>query len=150
MWMFGKVMKARKDFNVLYPNLYATPGFHKEADAFNRVQRGHQNSFEMITTFTVTSLLVRPVKCCIYFVDLYTNLLDFRIIVQGGLKYPIACSIYGILFSLGNCLYLKGYADTSLDVKDARYKKGGIIRVIGLFASVGSTISLAGTMNGWW
>lgn len=125
MWMAGKVMQARKNFNVLYPNMYATPGFHKEADAFNRVQRGHQNSFEMITTFTITSLL-------------------------GGLKYPIACSVYGVFFSLGNCLYLMGYADTTLDVKDARYKKGGIIRIVGLLASIGSTISFAGTLNGWW
>ena len=35
-------MKARKDFDVKYPNLYATPGLHKHADAFNSVQRGHQ------------------------------------------------------------------------------------------------------------
>ena len=42
--MGGKVMSARKKFNVQYPNLYATPGFHKEADEFNRVQRGHQVS----------------------------------------------------------------------------------------------------------
>jgi len=125
MWMGGKVMAARKEFNVQYPNLYATPGYHKNADDFNRVQRGHQNSFEMITTFTVASLL-------------------------GGLKYPIANSVFGVLFSLGNCLYLKGYADTSLDVKTARYKKGGALRILGLLASVGSTISLAGSMNGWW
>ena len=39
----GKVMAARKKFNVPLPNLYATPGHHKEADSFNRVQRGHQH-----------------------------------------------------------------------------------------------------------
>lgn len=118
-------MAARKKFNVMYPNLYATPGYHKQADEFNRVQRGHQNSFELMTTFTVTSLL-------------------------GGLKYPIATSVYGVLFSLGNCLYLLGYADTSLDVKTARYKKGGMLRIVGIMASMASTISLAGSMNGWW
>mmetsp|Transcript_12377 Transcript_12377/g.17999 ORF Transcript_12377/g.17999 Transcript_12377/m.17999 type:complete len:115 (+) Transcript_12377:86-430(+) len=37
------VTKARKEFDVQYPNLYATPGFHKKADEFNRVQRGHQH-----------------------------------------------------------------------------------------------------------
>ena len=125
IYMAGAVMKARKEFNVLYPNLYATPGYHKQADEFNRVQRGHQNSFELMTTFTITSLL-------------------------GGLKYPIACSLYGVFFSLGNVLYLKGYADTSFDVQTARYKKGGIIRIIGLLASIGSTVSLAGSLNGWW
>lgn len=118
-------MKARKDYDVQYPNLYATPGYHKQADDFNRVQRGHQNSLEVMTTFTVTSLL-------------------------GGLMYPIACSVYGVLFSLGNVLYLKGYADTSLDVKTARYKKGGIIRIFGLLGAIGSTVKMAGSLNGWW
>ena len=30
MYMGGPVMNARKAFNVLYPNLYAVPGVHKE------------------------------------------------------------------------------------------------------------------------
>ena len=33
------VMKARKQFDVKYPNLYAVPGHHKNADAFNGIQR---------------------------------------------------------------------------------------------------------------
>lgn len=40
--MGGKVMTARKTYDVPLPNLYATPGVHEKADAFNRVQRGHQ------------------------------------------------------------------------------------------------------------
>lgn len=44
----GSVMAARKPMNVPYPNLYATPGVHDKADAFNRVQRGHQNMFETV------------------------------------------------------------------------------------------------------
>jgi glutathione S-transferase len=81
------VMKARKDFNVQYPNLYATPGFHEQADEFNRVQRGHQHMLESLTSFTAASLL-------------------------GGLKYPIAVSVFGILYGVGNILYLVGYSDT--------------------------------------
>jgi glutathione S-transferase len=42
----GKVMAARDAFDVPYPNLYGTPGFHKQADDFNRVQRGHQSMYE--------------------------------------------------------------------------------------------------------
>jgi len=42
--MSGLVMKARKELDVKYPNLYATPGYHKNADEFNRIQRGHQKS----------------------------------------------------------------------------------------------------------
>jgi hypothetical protein len=68
----------------------------------------------------------------------------------GGLKYPIACAVYGALVNLGNILYLEGYADTSLDVKTARYKKGGIIRMVGLMGGIGSAIGLAGSLNGWW
>ncbi|KAL3926238.1 MAG: hypothetical protein SGBAC_013554, partial [Bacillariaceae sp.] len=46
----GSVMSARKEHNVQYPNLYAVPGFHKSADAFNRVQRGHQNYLEGVNS----------------------------------------------------------------------------------------------------
>ena len=46
----GPVMNARKQYNVPLPNLYATPGYHDKAEAFNRVQRGHQNMFETLTT----------------------------------------------------------------------------------------------------
>ena len=121
----GDVMKARKECNVQYPNLYATPGYHKQADEFNRVQRGHQNMFETLPGFTVMNLL-------------------------GGLKHPIACSIFACLYGAGNILYLKGYSDKSLDVKDARYKKGGAIKFIGYFGSLGSTISLCAQLFGWW
>ena len=123
--MGGAVMKARKKFNVQYPNLYATPGYHDKADDFNRVQRGHQSMFESLTTFTVTALL-------------------------GGLKYPIACTVYGLLYSLGNVLFQVGYSDTNLDVAMARYKKGGGLKWVGYLGAVGSCISLAGSMNGWW
>jgi glutathione S-transferase len=118
-------MKARDKFDVQYPNLYASPGYHKQADEFNRVQRGHQNMLESWTTFTAVSLL-------------------------GGLKYPIAVSIYGILYSVGNILFQVGYADTTLDVKMARYKKGGGLKYVGLLGSLGACISLAGSLNKWW
>jgi glutathione S-transferase len=123
--MAAAVMKARDKFNVQYPNLYATPGFHKQADEFNRVQRGHQSVFESLTTFTAVSLL-------------------------GGLKYPIAVSIYGILYSAGNILFQVGYSDTKLDVKTARYKKGGGLKWVGYLGSVGACVSLAGSLNKWW
>ena len=47
----GPVMAARKSMNVPYPNLYATPGVHDKADAFNRIQRGHQNMFETVRLY---------------------------------------------------------------------------------------------------
>ena len=114
----GQVMKARKEFDVQYPNLYAVPGLHKKADEFNRVQRGHQNFLENIGIYQVMTLL-------------------------GGLKHPISCAGGSILFSAGSWLYLKGYADVNLDVKTARYKKGAAIKYIGLLISLYSTCALA-------
>ena len=118
-------MGARKKFGVPYPNLDATPGFHKEADAFNRVQRGHQNMFETMP-----------------------NLMAFAII--GGLKHPYACSLGATLFCVGSWLFLKGYADEALDVKTARYKKGGGLKHLGTILCMGCTISFAGSLLKWW
>ena len=64
----GPVMKARKELDVPLPNLYATPGVHKHADEFNRIQRSHQNFLEMLDSYIVMTLL-------------------------GGLKYPIPCAV---------------------------------------------------------
>lgn len=103
-------MKARNDFNVQYPNLYATPGFHKQADEFNRVQRGHQSLFESLTFVMVMGLM-------------------------GGIKHPMASAVSGALYCVGNVLYMLGYADTSYDVDKARHMKGGPIKSVGTFRS---------------
>ena len=50
-------MQAREDYGVHLPHMYATPGYHMEAEAFNRVQRGHQNMFESLSTFTFLTLV---------------------------------------------------------------------------------------------
>ena len=123
--MGGAVMKARKEFDVQYPNLYATPGFHKHADDFNRVQRGHQNMFESLSAVSTMSLL-------------------------GGVKYPKINAAGYALYLLGSHLYLRGYADRTLDVKMARYQRGGGIKWIGVLCSMVSTVSLGGSMLGWW
>lgn len=125
MIMAGGVMKARREYDVPYPNLYATPGFHKHAEVFNRVQRGHQNMLESLSGVQCMTLL-------------------------GGLKYPIANAAGYVLYLFGSHLYMKGYADTTLDVKMARYKRGGGIKWIGVLCSMYSTVSLAGSMLGWW
>jgi len=118
MVLQGFVMSARKKFNVQYPNLYAIPGFHKQADEFNRVQRGHQNYLENTDSYVIMTLL-------------------------GGLKHPIACAIGSFTYCAGCYLYMKGYSDTSLDVKDARYKKGAAIKWVGFFTSLISCGKLA-------
>ena len=53
-------MTARKQYMIRYPNLYATPGYHKNADEFNRVQRGHMNMLETIKmSFQNTCVVVQ-------------------------------------------------------------------------------------------
>ena len=107
----GKVMGARKTYNVQYPNLYATPGYHKNADEFNRVQRGHQHIFETLGDFRALSFI-------------------------GGLAHPLVCAGCGVVYTLGNVLYMAGYSDNKLDVKNARMKKGGPISVLAFLASL--------------
>jgi len=67
-FLSGPVMKARKELDVPLPNLYATPGVHKHADQFNRIQRSHQNYMEMLDSYIALTLI-------------------------GGLKYPVACAV---------------------------------------------------------
>ena len=95
-----KVIGARKQYKIPLPNLYATPGYHKNADEFNRVQRGHQHILESISDF----------RACAFI---------------GGLMHPMICAACGVFYCLGNYLYMVGYSDTKLDVKTARLKKGG-------------------------
>ena len=67
-----------------------------------------------------------------------------------GLQYPIAASICNALYSLGNVFFQIGYADASLDVGMARYKKGGGLKWVGIIGSLGMTVKVAGKMLGWW
>ena len=68
----------------------------------------------------------------------------------GGLGYPITCTCSMVAWTAGSYFYLLGYSDSALDVKMARYKKGGGIKYIGILWSMGCTVSLAGSMLGWW
>ncbi|EJK72031.1 hypothetical protein THAOC_06479 [Thalassiosira oceanica] len=105
------------NYDVQYPNLYAVPKLHKDADAFNRVQRGHQNYLEGSDSYAIMTLV-------------------------GGLKHPLACSIGSVCFCIGSVLYMTGYKDANLDVKTARYKKGGGIKWIGFLTSLISCCKL--------
>ena len=104
-------MSARKIYDVQYPNLYATPGVHKGADAFNRVQRGHQNMFETMSGVSMMSLV-------------------------GGLSHPKAAGACGVLYSLGSYFYMQGYSDLNKDVKMARYTGLAPIKIVGMLGSL--------------
>jgi hypothetical protein len=68
----------------------------------------------------------------------------------GGLKHPLLAAGAGVFFSVGSYLYLLGYADMSLDVNMARHLKGGPVNMVGVLMALGTAISSAGSMNGWW
>merc|ERR1719171_2802501 len=80
----GPVMRARKAFDVQYPNLYGVPGVHKHADEFNKIQRGHQNMLESALFYVPISLAV-------------------------GLKHPIVVGLAGFCYSYGCYTYQSGY-----------------------------------------
>lgn len=111
LFLGGPVMAARKAFSVPYPNMYATPGHHKDADAFNRVQRGHQSMFESMGAVQLMTLV-------------------------GGLSYPRVAAGGAIAYCVGSYLFLQGYADTKLDVSMARYKKGGSLKWVGILTAL--------------
>ena len=58
-------------------------------------------------------------------------------LLTAGLHYPIAASVLGVLYCIGNYFYLVGYSDTSKDVKGARYTHP---------LAVGKPIGLLGSM----
>lgn len=117
----GPVMRARKQFDVPYPNLYATPGHHKHADAFNRVQRGHQSMLETMPNVMACTLV-------------------------GGLKHPQLAAAAGLLYCVGSYLFLIGYADVRLDAKVARYQKGGPLKPLGYLLALGTACSALWSM----
>jgi hypothetical protein len=119
------VLFARKSLRVPLPNAYATPGIHANADAFNRIQRGHMSYFETLGTFTAMALI-------------------------GGLKHPVTTIVSSVLYNIGSVLFQVGYSDTKLDVEVARYKKGGALKWVGMLGVVGTFMSCTGSMCGWW
>lgn len=81
--MSFRVGAARKKYGVKYPTMYADSS-NANAEAFNCVQRGHQNSLENQPAF-LTMLLV------------------------AGLRYPLSASVAGALYLIGRLFYFRGY-----------------------------------------
>ena len=124
----GPVMKARKEFDVKYPNLYGVPGIHKHADAFNGVQRGHQNFLE----------LSHMIQGMALWGSLYSANAAWANVVGG------------LLFYAGSMLYANAYAK-HYKVEAGRYKTGGWIKYFGILAalvtSVMTSLQLAGIIE---
>ncbi|CAI0411153.1 unnamed protein product [Linum tenue] len=117
IWMSIQVVKARKKYNVPYPTLYAVESENKQASLFNCVQRGHQNSLEMMPVF-------------------------FMLMVLGGLRHPCIAAALGAFFIFTRYFYFSGYA-TGDPKKRLTIGKYGFLCIFGL---MGCTISLGITL----
>eukprot|EP00992_Anisonema_acinus_P001576 TRINITY_DN10498_c0_g2_i2.p2 TRINITY_DN10498_c0_g2~~TRINITY_DN10498_c0_g2_i2.p2 ORF type:complete len:142 (-),score=41.95 TRINITY_DN10498_c0_g2_i2:51-476(-) len=84
IFLIVQVAQARKRYNVQYPNLYAPAG-HKNAAAFDSVQRAHQNTLE---NFAPLQLLM----------------------VLSGLVFPRQAASFGLLWVVARVIYGAGYA----------------------------------------
>ncbi|KAG6742183.1 hypothetical protein POTOM_055473 [Populus tomentosa] len=111
-WMGFQVGKARKKYNVPYPTLYAIESENKDANLFNCVQRGHQNSLELMPVF-------------------------FLLMVLGGIRHPCACVALGSIYTVTRFFYFTGYA-TGNPKNRLTIGKYGLLPLIGL---MGCTIS---------
>ncbi|KAL3845058.1 hypothetical protein ACJIZ3_002461 [Penstemon smallii] len=106
LWMGFQVAKARKKYNVPYPTMYAIESENKQAKLFNCVQRGHQNSLEMMPMFFLLSVL-------------------------GGIRHPLVAASLGVLFCITRYFYFKGYStgDPSNRLSIGKY---GFVAILGL------------------
>ncbi|KAI3462235.1 hypothetical protein Pfo_018898 [Paulownia fortunei] len=83
--MSFQVGRARKKYNVPYPTMYASEAENKEAKLFNCVQRGHQNSLEMMPMF-------------------------FMLMTLGGIRHPVISASLGAVYTVARFFYFKGYS----------------------------------------
>ncbi|XP_057808399.1 uncharacterized protein LOC131022868 [Salvia miltiorrhiza] len=84
-WMTAQVGRARKRYNVSYPTLYASEADNKDAKLFNCVQRGHQNSLEMLPMF-------------------------LSLMILGGIRHPVIAASLGVVYCISRIFYFKGYS----------------------------------------
>ncbi|KAG9132354.1 hypothetical protein Leryth_013024 [Lithospermum erythrorhizon] len=105
-WMGFQVGKARKKYKVSYPTMYATEAENKDAKLFNCVQRGHQNSLEMMPVFFVMMIL-------------------------GGFKHPTICALLGAFYVVTRYFYFTGYASGD-PMKRLDIGKYGFLSLLGL------------------
>jgi glutathione S-transferase len=113
----GNVMKARKELDVQYPNLYGVPGVHKNAEQFNKIQRGHQNMLESAMFYVPISLAI-------------------------GLKHPIVVGLGGFFYSLGCWNYQSGYKKSV----EERNNGLALCKYVGLLTTLFTSMKVGLTM----
>ncbi|XP_042038168.1 microsomal glutathione S-transferase 3-like [Salvia splendens] len=85
MWMTIQVGKARKKYKVFYPTMYAIESENKDAKLFNCVQRGHQNSLELMPMVLV-------------------------LLILGGIRHPVIAASLGAAYTVTRYFYFTGYS----------------------------------------
>ncbi|KAK9289247.1 hypothetical protein L1049_017723 [Liquidambar formosana] len=116
-WMAFQVGKARKKYKVFYPTLYASESENKEAKLFNCVQRGHQNSLEMMPMF-------------------------FMLMILGGIRHPLIAAALGLLYIVSRYFYFTGYA-TGNPENRLTIGKFGFLAIFGLmFCTISCGVNL--------
>eukprot|EP00667_Euglena_gracilis_P026811 EG_transcript_32658 len=84
IYLMALVVRARKQYKVPYPTLYADKD-HKDHDKFNSVQRAHQNTLESWAPIQI-------------------------LMVVDGLLFPKAAAAFGLVWVLSRFLYGFGYS----------------------------------------
>ncbi|KAH7849700.1 hypothetical protein Vadar_021679 [Vaccinium darrowii] len=119
-WMGAQVGKARKKYKVFYPVMYAIESENKNAKLFNCVQRGHQNSLELMPVFFVSMIL-------------------------GGIRHPLICASLGLLYTVARYFYFTGYStgDPENRLKIGKYYFLALMGLIVCTISFGINLLLA-------
>ncbi|XP_057500765.1 uncharacterized protein LOC130784793 [Actinidia eriantha] len=111
-WMSSRVVNARKKYNVNFPTMYASESENKDAKLFNCVQRGHQNSLEMMPKF-------------------------FMLMIVGGIRHPLICASLGVVYVVGRYFFFTGYSSGDPQKRMTR----GKYSFVALFGLIFCTIS---------
>ncbi|KAL9677431.1 hypothetical protein QQ045_005660 [Rhodiola kirilowii] len=93
-------------YKVFYPTMYAIESENKDAKLFNCVQRGHQNSLEMMPMY-------------------------FMLMILGGIKHPFVVAGLGLLYVVSRYFYFTGYA-TGEPENRLKIGKFGFLAIMGL------------------
>ena len=88
-----------------YPLLYAPPE-HKDAEAFNCLQRGHQNSLENLPAHLATTLIV-GMRVRIAYQCGHLSQVFCRAEPQYAMQYPIFAAVTGLIYIIGRIFYFK-------------------------------------------
>ncbi|OQR81599.1 hypothetical protein THRCLA_23334 [Thraustotheca clavata] len=111
-WAGMKVGAARKLYKIEYPQMYAERG-DKNFNAFNCVQRAHQNMLENLPVF-------------------------FTLLATSSIFRPGYAAIAGGIRVAGFIAYVQGYA-----TGDPTKRMNGAFGYLGLFAAIGLSIEAA-------